>query len=314
MTHDSSPKPIKTSIGGQALIEGILMRGPEKLAVAYLRSDKSIEVETADAPLPGKKHRILAVPFIRGVANMIHSLTVGIRYLTASANRAEGYEGEPSKFDLWLEKKFSKKALDDLTIGISLFFGILLPVVLYILLPSFLTSLLKPFIASTILLNLIEGLIKMLIFLLFLLLTSRMKDMKRVYSFHGAEHKTIYCYEKGLPLTVENVKLQKRFHPRCGTSFLFVVLFIGILIYSFISWDSLWMRILIRILCLPVLVGITYEINRLVGRYDNFLTRILRAPGLLVQRLTVFEPDDDMIRTAIEAVKPVIPGDGSDKW
>ena len=314
MTHEPSPKPIKTSIGGQALIEGILMRGPEKLAVAYLRADKSIEVETDDAPLPGRKYRILSVPFIRGVANMIHSLTVGIRYLTASATKAEGYEGEPSKFDLWLEKKFSKKTLDNLMIGISLFFGILLPVVLYILLPSFLTSLLKPLISSSLLLNLIEGVIKMLIFLLFLFTTSRMKDMKRVYSFHGAEHKTIYCYEKGLPLTVENVRLQKRFHPRCGTSFLFVVLFIGILIYSFISWDSLWMRILIRILRLPVLVGVTYEINRLVGRYDNFLTRILRAPGLLVQRLTVFEPDDDMIRTAIEAVKPVIPGDGSDRW
>ncbi|MBO4407148.1 MAG: DUF1385 domain-containing protein [Clostridia bacterium] len=314
MTRKKSDS-VKTSIGGQALIEGILMRGPEKVAAAYLKADKTVDVEVEESAMPGKKYKILSLPVLRGVANMIVSLKTGIRYLTASANRAEGVaEEEPTKFDRWLEKRFSAKTIENLTVGISLFFGILMPVVLYILLPSFLTSFLRPLIASSLLLNLIEGAIKMLIFLLFLLLTSRMKDIRRVYSFHGAEHKTIFCYEKGLPLTVENVREQKRFHPRCGTSFLFVVLFIGILLYSFISWDKLWMRILIRLLCLPVLVGVTYEINRLVGRYDNFLTRILRAPGLAVQRLTVFEPDDDMIRTAIAAVTPVIPGDGSDKW
>jgi len=305
----------KTSIGGQALIEGIMMRGPDKVACAFLKQDKSIEVEVKDMPPLSKKYPVLGLPLIRGVVNMVHSLIIGMKALTDSATRADGFEDEnPSKFDLWLQKKIPEKTLENLMIGISMFFGILLPVFLYIILPSFLTSLIKPLIGSSVALNLIEGLIKILIFILFLFSTSRMKDMRRVYQFHGAEHKSIYCYEKGLPLTVENIRPQMRFHPRCGTSFLFVVLVIGILVYSFISWDNIWMRMLIRICCLPVLVGITYEINRFIGRHDNRCTRILRAPGLLVQRLTVFEPDDDMIRAAIEALTPVIPADESDKW
>ena len=141
-----------------------------------------------------------------------------------------------------------------------------------------------------------------------------MKDIRRVFAFHGAEHKTIFAYEKGLELTVENIRQQKRFHPRCGTSFLFVVILLGILIYSFLSWDNVVIRTLIRLLCLPLLIGVTYEINRLVGRYDNFLTIAVRAPGLWIQRLTTVEPDDDMIRTAIAAIIPVIPDNGSDKW
>lgn len=307
----------KTSIGGQALIEGIMMRGPEKVAAAYLKPDKTIDVVVKDAPLPAKKWKILGLPLIRGVANMINSLAIGMKFLTESATRAEEYadaEIQPDRFEKWLQNHLSKEAIDKLMIGISMVLGILLPIGLYILLPSFLTSLLRSWIKSTLALNLIEGIIKMSVFLLFLKCTSLMKDMQRVYAFHGAEHKTIYCYEKGLPLTVENIRPQMRFHPRCGTSFLFVVLLVGILVYSFISWDSVWMRILIRLACLPVLVGVTYEINRVVGRYDNVLTRIVRAPGLLVQHLTVFEPDDDMIRAAIEAVKPVIPDDGSDQW
>lgn len=306
-----------TSIGGQALIEGIMMRGPEKVAAAFLKPDKTIDVVIKDAPLPAKKYKILGLPLIRGVANMINSLSIGMKFLTESATRAEEYEetpAEPDKLELWLEKHFSKETIDNILIGVSMVLGILLPIGLYILLPSFLTSFLRPFIKSSLALNLIEGVIKMGIFLLFLKCTSLMKDMQRVYSFHGAEHKTIYCYEKGLPLTVENIRPQMRFHPRCGTSFLFVVLIVGILVYSFISWNSVWMRILIRLICLPILVGVTYEINRVVGRHDNAVTRIIRAPGLLVQRMTVFEPDDDMIRAAIEAVKPVIPDDGSDKW
>ena len=309
----------KTSIGGQALIEGIMMRGPEKIAAAYLKPDKTIDIEIKDAPNPAKKCRILGWPIIRGVINMVSSLAIGMKFLTDSATRAEDYvdEGtdtEPDKFDLWLEKHFSQETVDKIMIGVAMVFGILMPIGLYILLPSFLTSFLRPFIKSSLALNLIEGVIKMAVFILFLKCTSLMKDMQRVYSFHGAEHKTIYCYEKGLPLTVENIRPQMRFHPRCGTSFLFVVLIIGILVYSFISWDNVWMRILIRLCCLPILVGVTYEINRLVGRHDNLLTRIVRAPGLWVQHLTVFEPDDDMIRAAIEAVKPVIPDDGSDQW
>lgn len=306
-----------TSIGGQALIEGIMMRGPEKVAAAFLKPDKTIDVVIKDAPLPAKKYKILGLPLIRGVANMINSLSIGMKFLTESATRAEEYEetpAEPDKLEMWLEKHFSKETIDNILIGVSMVLGILLPIGLYILLPSFLTSFLRPFIKSSLALNLIEGVIKMGIFLLFLKCTSLMKDMQRVYSFHGAEHKTIYCYEKGLPLTVENIRPQMRFHPRCGTSFLFVVLIVGILVYSFISWNSVWMRILIRLICLPILVGVTYEINRVVGRHDNAVTRIIRAPGLLVQRMTVFEPDDDMIRAAIEAVKPVIPDDGSDKW
>ncbi|MCQ2446773.1 MAG: DUF1385 domain-containing protein [Clostridia bacterium] len=306
-----------TSIGGQALIEGIMMRGPEKVAAAFLKPDKTIDVVIKDAPLPAKKYKILGLPLIRGVANMINSLSIGMKFLTESATRAEEYEeapAEPDKLEMWLEKHFSKETIDNILIGVSMVLGILLPIGLYILLPSFLTSFLRPFIKSSLALNLIEGVIKMGIFLLFLKCTSLMKDMQRVYAFHGAEHKSIYCYEKGLPLTVENIHPQMRFHPRCGTSFLFVVLIVGILVYSFISWNSVWMRILIRLICLPILVGVTYEINRVVGRHDNAVTRIIRAPGLLVQRMTVFEPDDDMIRAAIEAVKPVIPDDGSDKW
>ena len=246
---------------------------------------------------------------------MLYSLAAGMKCLTDSATRAEDFvEEEPGKFEKWLESKFKPETLEKGMIAVSMVFGILLPIFMYIFLPSFLTGFLRPLIENHILLNLIEGAIKMVIFLLFLWSTSHMKEMQRVYAFHGAEHKTIYAYEKGLELTVENVRPQSRFHPRCGTSFLFVVLFIGILVYSFLTWDSIWMRIGLRLLCLPILVGITYEINRLVGRTDNLLSRIIRSPGLLVQRLTVFEPDDDMIRAAIAAMNAVIPPDDSDKW
>ena len=320
----------KTMIGGQALIEGIMMRGPEKDAVV-VTNGKELTVEVHPRKVIPPKS-IKRLPFIRGMFNFFDSQVVGVKALMRSADLApEEYQEEPSKLDLWLEKMLGNETFQKAVVGIAVAMGLGLSIVLFFLLPMVVSGLMDGLIHSTVALNLVEGVIRMVIFLVYMFLISRMGEMKRVFAYHGAEHKTIRCYEAGLPLTVENVRKQTRLHPRCGTSFLLVVMVISILVFSVASsgllavfpaleamrGSALYRVIMIcfKLLLLPVVVGITYEINRWAGRHDNWFTKILTAPGMWMQNFTTNEPDDQMIEVGIAAVQAVLPEkEGSDRW
>ena len=303
----------KTSIGGQALIEGIMMRGPVLTSMATRMPDGSIDVETWNTHKGSKTPWTRRAPFIRGIFNMVDSMVVGYHCLMKSAEKA-GVEEEPTKFDKWLEKKLGDNMMKVLG-GFAAVLGVALAAVLFIFIPTGLSSLLKPLIGTGVGLSLIEGLIKVIILVGYMWLCSRMKDIRRVFEYHGAEHKTIACYEAGLPLTVENVRPQRRLHPRCGTSFLFLVVFISIIIGSFISWDNPAIRMLLKLLLIPVVVGISYELIKLAGRSDGIFTRIISAPGMWLQHITTCEPDDGQIECAIAALTAVIPEDeNADRW
>ncbi len=303
----------KTSIGGQALIEGIMMRGPVLTSMATRMPDGSIDVETWNTHKGCKTPWTRKTPFIRGIFNMVDSMVVGYHCLMKSAEKA-GVEEEPSKFDKWLEKKLGDNMMKVLG-GFAAVLGVALAAVLFIFIPTGLSSLLKPLIGTGVGLSLIEGLIKVIILVGYMWLCSRMKDIRRVFEYHGAEHKSIACYEAGLPLTVENVRPQRRLHPRCGTSFLFLVVFISIIIGSFISWDNPAIRMLLKLLLIPVVVGISYELIKLAGRSDGIFTRIISAPGMWLQHITTCEPDDGQIECAIAALTAVIPEDeNADRW
>lgn len=303
----------KTSIGGQALIEGIMMRGPFLTSMATRMPDGSIEVETWDTHKSGKTPWTRRAPFIRGIFNMVDSMVVGYSCLMKSAEKA-GVEEEPTKFDRWLEEKLGDNMMKVLG-GFAVVLGVALAAVLFIFIPTGLSSLLKPLIGAGIGLSLIEGLIKVIILVGYMWLCSRMKEIHRVFEYHGAEHKSIACYEAGLPLTVENIRPQRRFHPRCGTSFLFLVVFISIIVGSFISWDNPAIRMLLKLALIPVVVGISYELIKLAGRSDGLLTRIISAPGMWLQHITTCEPDDGQIECAIAALEAVIPEDeNADRW
>lgn len=304
----------KTSIGGQALIEGIMMRGPFLTSMATRLPDGSIDVETWNTHKGGQKaHWTRRVPFLRGIFNMVDSMVVGYNCLMKSAEKA-GVEEEPTKFDKWLEEKLGDNLMKVLS-GVAVVLGVALAAVLFIFIPTGLSSLLKPLLGAGIGLSLIEGLIKVIILVGYMWLCSRMKEIHRVFEYHGAEHKSIACYEAGLPLTVENIRPQRRFHPRCGTSFLFLVVFISIIVGSFISWDNPAIRMLLKLALIPVVVGISYELIKLAGRSDGILTRIISAPGMWLQRITTCEPDDSQIECAIAALEAVIPEDeNADRW
>lgn len=307
----------RTSIGGQALMEGILMRGPGKQAAVVRKPDGSLEVKEEALHFIKEKYPILGLPLIRGVATFLDSMVKGMKALTWSTEfLPEDQQEEPTKFDLWLEKTFGNEKAEKLIIGIAVVLGICLSVGLFMLLPTVLTGFLDRFISSRPVLNLIEGGVRIVIFLLYLWLCTKLKEVRRMFAYHGAEHKTIYCYEKGLPLTVENVRAQSRFHPRCGTSFLLVVVIVSILVLFFVTWSNMLMRLVIRLALLPLIVGISYEINRWLGRHDDLLiSRALSWPGRQLQHLTTFEPDDGMIEVAIEALRRVIPEEaGRDAW
>ena len=327
---NSCCEKFKTAIGGQALIEGIMMRGPEKDAIV-VRDKEGIRVETNDRKIP-KKGSILTWPFIRGVRNFFDSQVVGVKALMRSADLSpEESQEEPSKFDQWLEKKLGNQAFQNVIVGIAVFMGLGMSILLFFLLPMLIGSFLDAWIESTLLLNLTEGIVRIIIFVCYILLVSRMAEMKRVFAYHGAEHKTIRCYEAGLPLTIENVRAQSRLHPRCGTSFLLVVMILSILVFSVASTlllaavpalaamkGSIAYRFILigyKLLLLPVVVSISYEINRLVGRIDNKLTRILTAPGMWFQNFTTNEPDDEMIEVGIASLQAVLPAEeGADRW
>ncbi len=306
----------KTSIGGQALIEGILMRGPKKQAIV-IRGKDGLITKVEELKLIKDKYPILGWPLIRGVVNFGSSMANGMRALMFSAEQVmdEDEQEEPSKFEKWMEKHFGSAAVEQAVIYFSVILGILFSVGLFIFLPNLLAGLLKRFIESYLVRNLIEGVLRIIIFLVYLILVSQMKDMKRVFAYHGAEHKTIRCYEAKLELTVENVRAQTRLHPRCGTSFLFLVIMISIVFFSLIRVENVFLRLAVRLALLPVVVSVSYEITRFVGRHDNWFTRILTAPGLWMQNFTTQEPDDSMIEVGIESVKLVIPeNEGEDLW
>lgn len=306
-----------TSIGGQALIEGIMMRGPKKTEIAVRLPDGSISVEELAAENPAKNHPILKWPVLRGIAVFVNSLSVGYRALTRSAEKAglEEDDGEPeSKFDRWVEEKFGDKILNILMVAGTVL-GFAIAIALFFVLPTWLFNLLRAPAGADIEIwrSPVEGVMRIAIFLTYVYLCSRMKDVRRVFEYHGAEHKTIFCYENDEELNVENVRKHQRFHPRCGTSFLVLMLLIGIIIGFFIPFTNPFVRTLAKLLCIPLVVGFGYELIRYCGRNENLLTRIISAPGLWVQRITTKEPDDSMIEVAIEAIRAVIPENGEDR-
>ena len=318
ISEKTQGEKFKTMIGGQELIEGIMMRGPEKDAVV-VTNGKELTVEVHPRKVIPPKS-IKRLPFIRGMVNFFDSQVVGVKALMRSADLApEEYQEEPSKLDLWLEKMLGNETFQKVVVGIAVAMGMGLSIVLFFLLPMVISGFLDGIIHSTIGLNLVEGLIRMVIFMAYMILISRMGEMKRVFAYHGAEHKTIRCYEAELPLTVENVRPQTRLHPRCGTSFLFVVIIISILVSAVFSAifpiGNTVLRMLSRLVMLPFIVAIAYEFNRLVARHDNALTRALTAPGMWFQLFTTNEPDDSMIEVAIEALTLVLPEqEGADRW
>ena len=320
----------KTMIGGQALIEGIMMRGPEKDAIV-VRTKDGLKLEVKPRKIH-KKGSFATWPLIRGAVSFFDSQVTGVKALMQSADLApEEMQEEPSKFDKWLEEKLGNEKFQKVVLGIAVALGLGMSIALFFLLPMIVGSFFDRWIESALLLNLVEGLIRMVIFGGYMLLVSRMSEMRRVFSYHGAEHKTIRCYEAGLPLTVENVRKMTRLHPRCGTSFLLVVMLLSILVFSIASsallavvpaleamQGTVGYRIIMiafKLLLLPLVVAIAYEINRLVGRHDNWFTRILTAPGMWMQNFTTNEPDDSMIEVGIAAVEAVLPEkEGTDRW
>ena len=334
MAKQNSPstEKFKTMIGGQALIEGIMMRGPKQDAIV-VRGNDGLSVEVSDRKIykPGS---VATWPLIRGAVNFFDAQVMGIKALMRSVDLApEEYtqDEQPGKFEQWLEKKLGNETFQKVIIGLAVALGMGMSIGLFFLLPMIIGSFFDRFVKNMVALHLIEGVVRMVIFVTYMLLVSRLPEMKRVFSYHGAEHKTIRCYEAGLPLTVENVRCQTRLHPRCGTSFLLIVMVISILVFSVAAsgllavWPALaairgtigYKLIMIgfKLLLLPLIVGITYEINRWAGRHDNGFTRILTAPGLWFQNFTTNEPDDSMIEVAITAVNAVLPEEeGADRW
>ena len=314
---EHKPGTFRTSIGGQALIEGILMRGPEKQAIV-VRSPEGLVTKVEELTLIKDKYPILGLPILRGAVTFLDSMIRGVKALMFSADYfPELEESEPSKLDRWLEAHVSEQKLQSVMVWVSVILSLGMSIALFLLLPTFIAGL---FHAQTPALhNLIEGVVKILVLLAYLILCSKQKDIKRVFSYHGAEHKTIFCYEAGLPLTVENCRIQPRHHPRCGTSFLFVVVVVSILVsslvFSFVNWRNMWVRMALHLLLLIPILGVTYEFNRYVGGHDNKVTRFLARPGLWLQNFTTNEPDDSMLEVAIRALELVIPEEkGKDAW
>ena len=306
----------KTSVGGQALMEGIMMRGPERICCAVRKPDGTIETKID----PVKNYGVWKkIPLVRGAISMIESLIVGYRYMMYSAQVSMGDDYDPEEeetaFEKWVGDHLGKKA-EDVLLGAAAVLGGLFAILLFTVLPTVLVGGVNRLLPlgrwSKVIL---EAVLKVAIFLSYMVAISKMKEIHRVFEYHGAEHKTIACYEAGDALTVENVRKYTRFHPRCGTSFLILVVIVSVFLYSVLPWSSTGLRVVFKLLLLPVVMGISYELLKWCGRSDNLATRIIRQPGIWVQHLTVFEPDDSMIEVAIAAVTPVLPEDPEDgRW
>ena len=332
MSKNQVQEKFKTTIGGQALIEGIMMRGPEKDAIV-VRQGSELNIDVRPRKLTPKKS-LWNIPILRGIRGFFDSQVVGVKALMHSADLSpEEDDAEPTKLDLWLEKKLGNEKFQQLVIGFAVFMGLAMSIGLFMLLPMLIGNIFDRWVESLLLIHLIEGLIRIIIFVTYIVLVSKMKQMRRVFAYHGAEHKTIRCYEAGLPLTVENVRKMTRLHPRCGTSFLLVVMILSILVFTVASSGLLavipalaelreesallykLIMVVFKLLLLPLIVGIAYEINRFVGRHDNWFTRMITGPGMWFQNFTTNEPDDSMIEVGIAAVQAVLPEkEGEDLW
>lgn len=305
MGKNQSNEKFKSKIGGQALIEGIMMLGPNTGAMACRLPDGSIDLETWEENNGKNAPWYKKTPLVRGCVSFVTSLTRGYKYMMKSAEKQLTEE----------EKAEEKSGIFDIVMYIGMFLGIILAIGLFAFLPKMIVALIPDITEHKILRSVLEGIVKIIIFVAYMALVSLTKDIRRQYEYHGAEHKTIACHEAELPLTVENVRKQSRFHKRCGTSFIFIVLIIGIFVMCFVPFTVTWQRIIASLILLPLVVGISYECIRIAGNNDNLFTRILSAPGLAMQRITTREPDDSMIEIAITALKPCIPEDKEeDKW
>lgn len=297
-----------SKIGGQAVMEGVMMRGEKSVATAVRKSNGDIVVDSSRVTLSKRMKTVGKIPIVRGIVNFCNMIFLGTKTLMNSAEM-QGVELEPSKFEKWLSEKF-KLDLFSVAMWIGVILGVLLAVGLFFVLPQVFTSLIMKIPGAdsmhVILKNLIEGVIRIAMFVLYILLVSLMKDVKRVFMYHGAEHKTINCYESGKPLTIENVRNSSRIHNRCGTTFLFIVMIISILLFSLCGWDSRWwVRLLIRLALIPLVMGVSYEILKVLAKYDNLFVNILRGPGLLLQRVTTANPTDEMLMVAMASFKTV---------
>ena len=322
----------KTSIGGQAVIEGIMMKGPKKTALAVRLPDNTIDIEYIQEKHIRDKIKFLGYPVIRGVVNFIESMITGYGALMKSAEKSgmtdleeESKKENKDAEELAAEHKTATEKLMGVLLVVSGVLGIALSVLLFMYLPALCFDFINKWTegAMSSFKAVFEGVLKMIIFFLYILAVSKMKDIRRVFEYHGAEHKTIFCYEAGLPLTVENVRIQKRLHPRCGTSFMILMLTIGIILGIVLTWcfpalkDPQWriLWVFTKILILPITCGIGYELLKACGRHDNIITKIVSAPGMWMQKITTQEPDGSMIEVAIESLKAVLPeNDGEDNW
>ena len=292
----------KTSVGGQAVIEGVMMRGIHGIAIAVRKSNGEIVVNREESIPYSKKNKFFGLPVIRGFVSLIESLIVGINTLNYSATFFQEEE-EPTKFDDWFEGIFKEKSEAVLT-GITLIISLTIAILLFFIFPTFAANVFKKFgVRGSISLNIVEGIIRVSIFLIYIYVISKMSDIKRVFQYHGAEHKTIFCYENEKELTPENAAKFGRLHPRCGTNFLFLVMIVSIILFSLTGWGNIWQRILCRITLLPLVSGVTYELIRWMGKSNGFLTRVLSYPGLMLQNLTTEEPDYSQLEVAIVALK-----------
>lgn len=313
-----SNKGLRTTyIGGQAVIEGVMMRGKKMYAMAVRTPDGTLAVEKKDIDDVFSRYKIFKYPIFRGIASFIQSLIIGTKIIMRSTQLAGLEEeteenAEPSKFEKALQKMFGDK-LTDVLIYISVAVSLVFSIGLFFVLPVFIGSLLRPILPGTWALGIAEGLIRIAIFLLYLFLVSRMKEIKRVFQYHGAEHKTINCFEHGEELTVENVKKYTRLHKRCGTSFLLIVMIISMVVFFFIRTDTIWLRLVSRILLVPFVAGISYEVIRWAGRSDSHVVKIVSAPGLCLQKITTAEPDGSQIEAAIAAMKGVLEEEAEDE-
>lgn len=309
----------RTSIGGQAVIEGVMMKGPNKIATAVRKPDGEIIVDEKGIGRV-RKNWFFKLPIIRGCVNFFDSMILGVQSLMYSAKFFDVEDdGTPKeqqgRLEKWLEEKLGSEKGMNAVIYFSVCLSLLLSVGLFIIVPTVIAGFVKAITDSRVILTLSEGVVRIAIFLLYLSLVARMEDIKRVFMYHGAEHKSIHCYEKGLELTVENVRKQSRLHPRCGTSFLLVVMVISIIVFLFISWENPIIRLLLRLALLPVVAGLSYEVIKFAGRHDNWFTAAISAPGKWLQYITTNEPEDDQIEVAITSLKAVIPESrNDDKW
>ncbi|WP_099468828.1 DUF1385 domain-containing protein [Konateibacter massiliensis] len=293
-----------SGIGGQAVMEGVMMKNADKYAVAVRKSDQTIEVSTKEFKSVVKSEKLKKIPILRGVFSFIDSMVLGMQSLTFSASFFEEEEETTSKADQFLEKVLKDKT-EKFIMGLTVCFSIVIAIALFMVLPYFISDLFRAVILSDMAIAAIEGVVRLLLFIGYICLISLMKDIQRVFMYHGAEHKCINCIEHGLELNVENVRKSSKQHKRCGTSFLLIVIVISIIFFLFIRVDSPALRVIVRILLVPVIAGVAYEFIRLAGRSENKIVEILSKPGLWLQNLTTREPDDDMIEVAIASVEAV---------